>query len=83
MEYDFEAEEIIEEPETYLGLPEMVRLKVKDEKEAHALAVQYDKILPANKFRMNLHTHDHQTGKSCHLADLRQLEKETEPERGL
>lgn len=71
MEYYFEVLQTDIDPETSPDLQEIIRLKVKDEKEAIALAKTNAKNFPPDRFTIKCHEHDHRTGKPCKTTDLR------------
>lgn len=73
MEYYFEASEILEDPDTNPDLQQIVRLRVRDMKEALALAVDYEKKFPPGKGLLEIHEHDHRNQKPCKKISLRPI----------
>ena len=77
MEYYFEAEEILENPEENPSLPETIRLRVKDLNEAKTLSAKYGDRFPPGKGLLKFHTHDHLNRKPCKAYNMREILKGT------
>lgn len=71
MEYYFEVLQTDIDPETSLELQEIIRLRVKDEKEAIEMARVNARNFPPERYSIKVHEHDHKTGKACKTTDLR------------
>ena len=71
MTYYFEVLQTDLDPETSPELQEIIRLRVKDEKEAIEMARANARNFPPERYSIKVHEHDHKTAKPCKTTDLR------------